>query len=100
MKQLKQNATESSQGFLVPMDDDEVRVDACDDEANGTYCFKAEISTLGSRLRIHFGFIGCRIVHADGSEAREYIARSIRQAMDSVKEKASISPEYLPAFPK
>ncbi|KAE8723007.1 Basic helix-loop-helix DNA-binding superfamily protein, putative isoform 2 [Hibiscus syriacus] len=128
VKQLKKNATEASKGFLVPMDDDEVRVDACDDEAMGTYCFKAsiccdyrpelltdlrqaldalpvkmvkvEISTLGSRLRNDFVFTGCRTACA--AEAREYLARSIRQAMNSVLEKASISAEYslYSAFPK
>ncbi|KAK8664670.1 hypothetical protein V6N13_084448 [Hibiscus sabdariffa] len=132
VKQLKKKATEASKGFLVPMDDDEVRVAACDDddEANGTYCFKAsiccdyrpqlladlrraldalpikmvkaEISTLGSRVRNEFVFTGRRTAHADDSEARKYLARSIRQAMDSVKEKASILPEHSPdsAFPK
>ncbi|KAK8524523.1 hypothetical protein V6N12_029388 [Hibiscus sabdariffa] len=134
VKQLKKNATEASKGFLVPMDDDEIRVDACDDddndEANGTYCFKAsiccdyrpqlladlrraldalpikmvkaEISTLGSRVRNEFVLTGCRTSRADDSEARQYLARSIRQAMDSVKENASILPEHSPdsAFPK
>ncbi|KAK8608179.1 hypothetical protein V6N13_023610 [Hibiscus sabdariffa] len=134
VKQLKKNATEASRGFLVPMDDDEVRVDACtdddDDEAVGTYCFKAsiccdyrpelltdlrqalealpvkivkaEISTLGSRLRNDFVFTGCRTAGTDDAEAREDLARCIRQAMNCVLEKASISQEYSlhSAFPK
>ncbi|GMI77662.1 TMO5-LIKE1, ABNORMAL SHOOT 5 [Hibiscus trionum] len=136
VKQLKKSATEASKGFLVPMDDDEVRVDACDDdddddEAVGTYRFKAsicceyrpeilidlrraldalpvkimkaEISTLGSRVRNDFVFTGCRTAGTDNDvEAREYLARSIRQAMNSVLEKACISQEYslYSAFPK
>ncbi|KAE8673296.1 Basic helix-loop-helix DNA-binding superfamily protein, putative isoform 2 [Hibiscus syriacus] len=134
LKQLKKNATEASKGFLVPMDDDEVRVDACDDddgEAIGTCRFKAsiccdyrpelltdlrraldtlpvkmvkaEISTLGSRLRNDFVFIGFRTAAgADDAEVREYLARSIRQAMSSVLEKASLSAEYslYSIFPK
>ncbi|KAL4291529.1 hypothetical protein GQ457_14G009330 [Hibiscus cannabinus] len=135
VKQLKKNATEASRGFLVPMDDDEVRVDACiddddDDEGVGTYCFKAsiccdyrpelltdlrqaldalpvkmvkaEISTLGSRLRNDFVFTGCRTAGANDAEAREDIARCIRQAMNCVLEKASITQEYSlhSAFPK
>ena len=125
VKELKKNATEASKGFLVPMDDDEVRVEPCDDEANGTFSFdasiccdyrpellthlrqaldalpikmvKAEISTLGSRLKNDFVFTGCRsTAHVDDAEARRFLACSIHQALKSVLEKASISPEYSP----
>ncbi|XWS15829.1 hypothetical protein CRYUN_Cryun34aG0035200 [Craigia yunnanensis] len=125
VKELKKNATEASKDFLVPMDDDEVRVEACDDEANGTFCFeasiccdyrpelltdlrqaldalpikivKAEISTLGNRLKNHFVLTGCRSsAHVDDAEARQFLASSINQALNSVLEKASTSPEYSP----
>ncbi|XP_022777312.1 transcription factor bHLH30-like [Durio zibethinus] len=125
VKELKKNATEVSKAFLVPMDDDEVRVEPCVDEANGTSSFKAsiccdyrpelltdlrkalhalpikmvkaEISTLGSRLRNDFFFTGSRIAaHADDAEARQFLACSIHQALNSVLEKASTSPEYSP----
>lgn len=131
VKELKKAATEASKGFLVPVDDDEVIVETCNDEANGTYCFKAsiccdyrpqlltdlrqaldalpikmvkaEISTLGSRLRKDFVFTGCRTTaHGDDAESWQHLACSVRRALNSVLEKASISPEYLPysTFPK
>ncbi|XVF27508.1 hypothetical protein REPUB_Repub14bG0113500 [Reevesia pubescens] len=127
VKELKKNATEASKGCLVPMDDDEVKVEACDDEANGIFSFKAsiccdyrpqlltdlrqaldalsikivkaEISTLGSRLKNDFVFTGCRstAVHVDDdAEARRFLACSIQQALNSVLEKASTSPEFSP----
>ncbi|EOY28023.1 Basic helix-loop-helix DNA-binding superfamily protein, putative isoform 1 [Theobroma cacao] len=125
VKELKKNATEASKGFLVPMDDDEVRVEPCEDEANGILLFKASIccdyrpelltdlrraldalpikmvkaetSTLGSRLKNDFVFAGCRTAHADEAEARRFLACSIHQALNSVLEKASASPEYSPS---
>ncbi|XVE88189.1 hypothetical protein DITRI_Ditri19aG0048800 [Diplodiscus trichospermus] len=125
VKELKKNATEASKGFLVPMDDDEVRVEPCDDEAGGTFSFKAsiccgyrpdlltdlrqaidalpikmvkaEISTLGSRLKNDFVFTGSRSgAHVDDAEARRFLACSIHQALNSVIEKASTSQEYSP----
>ncbi|KAE8700536.1 Basic helix-loop-helix DNA-binding superfamily protein, putative isoform 2 [Hibiscus syriacus] len=68
---------------------------------------KSEISTLGSRLKNDFVFTtGCRsssIVDDDGynTDAWRFIACSIRQALDSVLEKASTSLEFAPllAFP-
>lgn len=125
VKELKKAATEASKGFLVPTDDDEVIVETCKDEANGTCCFKAsiccdyrpglltdlrqaldalpikmvkaEISTLGSRLRKDFVFTSCRTT-AHGDD----LACTVRLALNSVLQKAAISPEYLPysTFPK
>ncbi|MBA0840226.1 hypothetical protein Goarm_002825 [Gossypium armourianum] len=131
VKELKKAATEASKGVLVPVGDDEVIVETCNDEATGTYCFKAsiccdyrpqlltdlrqaldalpikmvkaEISTLGSRLRKDFVFTSCRTTaNGDDAESRQYLACSVRRALNSVLEKASISPEYLPysTFPK
>ncbi|XP_021294198.1 putative transcription factor bHLH107 isoform X1 [Herrania umbratica] len=125
VKELKKNATEASKGFLVPMDDDEVNVEPCEEEANGTFLFKASIccdyrpelltdlrqaldalpikmvkaetSTLGSRLKNDFVFAGYRTAHADDAEARRFLACSIHQALNSVLEKASASPEYSPS---
>ncbi|XP_022723958.1 transcription factor bHLH106-like [Durio zibethinus] len=126
VEELKKNATEASKGLLVPIDDDEVRVEPCDDdEANGTFSFKAsicceyrpdlltdlrqaldalpikmvkaEISTLGSRLKNDFVFTSCRsTTHVDDAEAWRFLACSIHQALNSVLEKASTSPEYSP----
>ncbi|XP_039038027.1 putative transcription factor bHLH107 [Hibiscus syriacus] len=72
---------------------------------------KSEISTLGGRLKNDFVFTaGCtrsssvkHVVDDDGdnADAWSFIACSIRQALDSVLEKASTSLEFAPllAFP-
>ncbi|XVF25657.1 hypothetical protein REPUB_Repub13aG0232300 [Reevesia pubescens] len=126
VKELKKNANEASKCYLVPMDDDEVKVEPCVDEANGTFSFKAsiccdyrpelltdlrqaldtlpikmvkaEISTLGGRLKNDFVFTGgCRSnAYVDDAEARRFVACSIQQALNSVLEKACTSPEYSP----
>ncbi|KAL4281426.1 hypothetical protein GQ457_03G036440 [Hibiscus cannabinus] len=66
---------------------------------------KSEISTLGSRLKNDFVFaVGCRntssvthVVDDDGdADAWRFRACSIRQALDSVLEKASASREFDP----
>ncbi|OMO76278.1 hypothetical protein CCACVL1_15803 [Corchorus capsularis] len=126
VKELKKNAVEASKGCLVPMDDDEVKVEPFDDQANGTFLFKAsiccdyrpdlltdirqalealpikmvkaEISTLGSRLKNDLVFTGSRSAHVDDAEARRFLACSIHQALNSVLEKASVSPEYSPSL--
>ncbi|KAK8551487.1 hypothetical protein V6N13_119944 [Hibiscus sabdariffa] len=44
LKELNKNATETSQGLLVPMNNDEVSVEPCNiDQADGMFSFKASI---------------------------------------------------------
>lgn len=66
---------------------------------------KSEISTLGSRLKTDFVFTASygstsSVANVgnddDGTDALRFLACSIRKALNSVLEKASISPEYSP----
>nr|WIE96139.1 basic helix-loop-helix transcription factor [Loropetalum chinense var. rubrum] len=124
VKELKKNATEASKGLLIPTDSDEVRVEPHDDIlGDGTFSFraflccdyrpellsdlrqaldalhlntvKAEISTLGSRVKNVFIFTSSKEGN-DSAEARQLLATSIHQALSSVLDKVSASPEYSP----
>ncbi|KAF5474516.1 hypothetical protein F2P56_006409 [Juglans regia] len=126
LKELKKKAVETSQGFLIPMDADEVRVEPCDiiDGADvGTMSYKAslccdyrpqlfsdlrkaidslqpemakaEISTLGSRVKNAFVFTCCKggCINIEECQA---VASNVHQALSSVLDKASAIPEYSP----
>ncbi|CAK9148147.1 unnamed protein product [Ilex paraguariensis] len=125
VKQMKKAATEASEGLLIPLDADEVRVEALDEGArDGTYSFrasiccdyrpelisdlrrtldavkltivKAEISTLGSRVKNVFVFTSGRESNCRNAESRELIVSSVHQALTSILDKVSASPEYSP----
>jgi hypothetical protein len=122
VKEHKKNALEACKGLLVPMDDDEVKVETYFD---GTLHFKAsiccdyrpellsdlrnaidalplkmvsaEISTLGSRLKNEFVLANRRNKNAlDDAGAIQLLTNSIHQTLTSVLEKGSASPEYSP----
>lgn len=125
LKELKKKAVETSQGFLIPMDADEVRVEPCDiDRADdGTMSYKAslccdyrpqlfsdlrqavdslqpemakaEISTLGSRVKNAFVFTCCKGGCINIEECQG-VASTVHQALSSVLDKASAIPEYSP----
>ncbi|KAF2305306.1 hypothetical protein P3X46_033161 [Hevea brasiliensis] len=126
VKELKKNAVEASEGLLIPMDDDEVKVETYDNGAgDGTLSFKAflccdyrpellsdirqvvdslqlkmvdaEISTLGCRLKVVIFLTSCRNKNAvDDAEEPQLLTNSVHQALNSVLEKGSISAEYSP----
>ncbi|GLT68357.1 hypothetical protein SLA2020_405990 [Shorea laevis] len=124
VKELKKTAHEASKGFLIPVDTDEVSVQQFDDEVDGTFSFKAticsdnkpelltdlrkaleglqlkmvkaEMSTLGDRMKNDFVLTSCKSVHVDPAKARQLLSDSIHQALSSVLEKASVSSEYSP----
>ncbi|XP_030547261.2 transcription factor bHLH30-like [Rhodamnia argentea] len=126
VKELKKKAAAASEGLLVPMDADEVKVEPLDDAVgNGTFSFKAsicceyrpellsdlrqaidalrlkivkaEISTLESRLRNDFIFSSGKDEFSYRSSVeRQLLASSIRQALCNVLAKTSISTEYSP----
>ena len=120
-----ENAVEASKGLLIPMDDDEVKVEAYDN-GDGTVYFKAslccdyrpellsdirqamdalqlkmldaEISTLGGRLKnVLFLTNYNRNKNAvDDAEAQKLLTHSIHEALNSVLEKGCLTPEYSP----
>ncbi|XP_022139850.1 putative transcription factor bHLH107 [Momordica charantia] len=123
VKEMKKKASEASNGVFVPMDTDEVKVEPCGIEVNGYMSFKAtlcceyrpellsdlkqtldsfhlkllkaEISTLGARVKNAFFFTSSIAENGDHSDASRHLASSVRQAISFVLEKAS-SPEYSP----
>ncbi|KAJ8761507.1 hypothetical protein K2173_001641 [Erythroxylum novogranatense] len=126
LKQLKKNAMEVNVGLLMPMGDDEVKVEAYDDgSGDGTSSFvaslccdyrpsllsdirqaietlqlkmvNAEISTLAHRLKVEFVFSSCRNNNVvDDAEARQLLRKSIHRALTAVLEKGPASPDYSP----
>lgn len=125
VKELKKLATEASKGSLIPTDSDEVRVEQYNDESSdGSYSLKAslccsyrpellselrqaldsldlktvraEISTLGDRVKNVFVFTICNEDNSGDAEARRNAASSIHKALSSVLDKVSASEEYSP----
>ncbi|KAK0579242.1 hypothetical protein LWI29_023296 [Acer saccharum] len=93
VKELKKNAMETGKGYLIPMDADEVK--ALD--ALPLKMIKAEISTLGERLKNVFVFTSCNEGNTDNAEASsQLLASAVHQALSSVLDKASPLPEYSP----
>ncbi|CAL9015627.1 unnamed protein product [Prunus brigantina] len=128
VKELKKDALESSKGFLIPVDADEVQVEPYDTGAgDGTISVrasvcceyrsellsdlrealdslhlkmvKADIATLGNRVKNVFVFTSCKERSNDAdadADAFQLLASSVHQALSSVLDKASASPEYSP----
>ncbi|PSS04837.1 Transcription factor bHLH30 like [Actinidia chinensis var. chinensis] len=123
VKQLKKTATETSEGLLIPMDTDEVRVES-HKEGDGSFSFraslccdyrpellselrqalealhlnmvKAEISTLGSRVKNVFVFTSVKETNSDNSEECQILVNSVHQAFSTILDKISAAAEYLP----
>ncbi|KAJ1402154.1 Myc-type, basic helix-loop-helix [Sesbania bispinosa] len=122
VKELKKNAAESSKGFLIPMDADEVKVEPCDDGgADGSVPYRAtvccdyrpdllselrqtldalqlqlvrtELSTLGDRVKNVFVYSCCK-GDINDIEACQLIASTVHQALSSVLDKPSSSLDH------
>ncbi|KAL5576553.1 hypothetical protein UlMin_018252 [Ulmus minor] len=123
VKKLKKKAAEASRGLLIPMDDDEVRVEPYHEAASeGSYSFRAslccgyrpeilsdvkqalealdlkigksEISTLGDRLKLLF-VVTCSKGKNNADECHT-LASSVRETLTSVLDKAYALAEYSP----
>ncbi|CAN1150058.1 Transcription factor bHLH51 [Linum perenne] len=122
VKTLKQNAIEASKGLLIPMDHDQVKVEPY---PSGTTTFSckaslcceyrpelmfeirqaikslqlkladAEMSTLGSRVKIVFILTKCGLQDGDAKSQRELV-NCIHHTLSSVLEKGHALPEYSP----
>nr|WKE35113.1 basic helix-loop-helix family protein [Rosa persica] len=124
VKELKKDSLESSKGFLIPIDADEVKVEHYDcGVGDGTISLrasicceyrsellsdlkevldslhlkmvKAEMATLGNRVHNVFVLTGYQKGNND-AEAYQLLASSVHHALSSVLDKASVSPEYSP----
>ncbi|GFZ07104.1 hypothetical protein Acr_19g0000410 [Actinidia rufa] len=121
VKQLKKTATEYSKGLTIPMDDDEVRVEP-HNEGDGTFSLtaslccdyspqliselrqavktlhlnivKAEISTLGGRVKNVFVFTSYKDTNSDNAEACQVLVNSVHQSLTSVLDKVSAAADY------
>ncbi|XP_052183666.1 transcription factor bHLH30-like [Diospyros lotus] len=120
VKQLKKIAIETSKGLLIPMDNDEVKVESHNMD-DGTFSFtaslccdyrpelvselqealhalnlnvvKAEISTLESRVKNVFVFTNAE----DGTpKARQLLVDTVHQAFSNILDKVTASAEYSP----
>ncbi len=120
---LKKGAVEATSGLLIPMDADDVTVELQDGTAeNGNICFKAslccefksdllaelrlaiaslqlstlktEMSSLGGRMKIVFLFSAHKERLDDSSQEPQFLANSIRNALNSVLDKPLPLPEY------
>lgn len=120
VKQLKNTANEATKGLNIPMDADEVKVEPLDDRFTfmASLCcdykpdllsdiklafsslhlniVKAEISTLGGRVKYVFVFTGERENCSVNAEVHQLLVSSLHQALSSILDKISVSSEYSP----
>ncbi|KDP31789.1 hypothetical protein JCGZ_12250 [Jatropha curcas] len=123
LKELKSTAAEASEGFLVPTDTDEVRVEGQENGLDGTPCIirvslscdykpgllsdlrqalnklqltvmQAEIATLEDRMKNVFVMTSCKEGHSENTEVRTILASSVHQAIRSTLDKFSASHEF------
>lgn len=121
LKELKRQATEASEGLLMPLDIDEVRVEQQEDGLHGapnviraSICCdckpgilsdlrqaldalhliitRAEIATLEGRMKNVFVMSSCK---EGDSGVHQFLAGSIHQAFRSILDKFSASQEFL-----
>ncbi|KAK7401925.1 hypothetical protein VNO78_13794 [Psophocarpus tetragonolobus] len=120
LKELKTNAAQASEGLLIPKDNDEIRVEEQEGGLNGfpysiraSLCceykpglltdirqaldalhlmiIRAEIATLGGRMKNVFVMISCKERNVEDAEYRQFLAGSVHQALRSVLDRFSVS---------
>ncbi|KAF5190384.1 Transcription factor bhlh [Thalictrum thalictroides] len=122
VKELKRTTTEACKGFVIPVDVNEVKVEPHKDGVEGLLCIKvslccedrpeifadlrqaldtfdlktvkAEMSTLGGRMKNVFIMSRCIVENIDNAEVRQQVTSSVHQALTSILDKYS-SPEEL-----
>lgn len=124
LKELKINAAEASEGLMIPKDNDEIRVEEQESGLNGfpysiraSLCceykpgllsdirqaldalhlmiIRAEIATLGGRMKNVFVIISCKEQNFEDVEYRRFLAGSVHQALKSVLDRFSVSQDIL-----
>lgn len=129
VKELKNNAAEAGKGLLLPTEVDEVRVVPHDDgTGDGTFSYftasvccdysprllsdirqaldtlnitivKAEICSLGGRMKSVFVFTSCNKQKSNNSETHRLLASSVHQTLSTVLDTAAVTPEFSPRTP-
>ncbi|KAK3184003.1 hypothetical protein Dsin_031289 [Dipteronia sinensis] len=124
LKELQKNATEGNEGFLIPTDIDEVKVERQDDGLDGaphsiraSLCcdykpgllsnlrqslgalhlilVKAEVVTLGDRMKNVLVMVSCKDQNIENTEVCQSLLSSVHQAFRSVLDRFSASEEFL-----
>ncbi|ESR60012.1 hypothetical protein CICLE_v10016261mg [Citrus x clementina] len=124
LKELDKNATEATEGFLIPTDIDEVKVEQQEDGLDGapysikaSLCcnykpgllsdlrrvlealhlsiVKAEIATLEGRMKNIFVMASCKELNFENTEVCQSLVSSVHQAIRSVLDKFSATEEFL-----
>lgn len=123
VKQLQKTAAESATGLIIPMGTDEVIVEQRRDE-DGTFSLwvslcceyrpelmselrqaldslhlntvKAEISTLGDRIKNVFVFTSKKDIDIEDAESCQLLVNSVHQTLSGILDKVSASAEYSP----
>lgn len=124
LKELKGNAEQACEGLMIPKDSDEIRVEEQEEGSNGfpysikaSLCceykpgllsdirqaldalhlmiMRAEIATLGGRMKNVFVIISCKEHNVEDSEYRQFLAGSVHQALKSVVDRFSASQDLV-----
>lgn len=124
LKDLKRNAAQDCEGLMIPKDNDEINVEEQEGGLNGfpysiraSLCceykpgllsnirqeldslhlmiIKADIATLGSRMKNVLVIISCEERNFEDAEYRQFLAGSVHQALRSVLNRFCVSQEVL-----
>lgn len=124
LKELKMSATQACEGLMIPKDNDEIRVEEQEGGSYGfpysikaslsceykpgllsdirqaldalhLMIMKAEIATLGGRMKNDFVIISCKEQYIKDAEYRQFLAGSVHQAIRSVLDRFSSSQDLL-----
>ncbi|XP_061367333.1 transcription factor bHLH30-like [Gastrolobium bilobum] len=124
LKELKMNAAQSCEGLVIPKDNDEISVEEHEGGLNGfpysiraSLCceykpgllsnirqeldalhlmiMRADIATLGGRMKNVFVIISCKEQNFEDAVSRQFLAGSVHQALRSVLSRFSVSQDIL-----
>ncbi|KAL5721755.1 hypothetical protein ACHQM5_005359 [Ranunculus cassubicifolius] len=125
VKELKRSTTDACEGYIIPMDIDEVTVEPHEEKEKGLFCIKAslccedrpeiftdlrqaldtfnlktvkaEMSTLGGRMKNVFVLAGFNVDNIDDVEVRRLLMNSVHQTLTSILDKYSAPTELSPS---
>ncbi|OIW20796.1 hypothetical protein TanjilG_23176 [Lupinus angustifolius] len=124
LKELRANASQACEGLMIPKDNDEIKVEEQEGGLNGfpysiraSLCceykpgllsyirqeldalhlmiIRAEMATLGGRMKNVFVIISCKEQNFEYAEYRHFLASSVHQALRSVLDRFLVSQDIL-----